>query len=59
MIRKGSLVRFKGKDKRLWDGQMLSVHEVIGDKAVLWFERKAKDKWSKITVRIIDLEEVC
>ena len=58
MISKGSLVRYHGKDKRLYEGKLLSVHERVGDKLVVWHERKPNGNYSKITLSIKDVEEV-
>ena len=58
MISKGSLVRYTGKDKRLWEGKLLSVHERVGDKVVVWHDRKPNGKFSKITLNVKDLEEI-
>lgn len=60
MIRVGSLVRYTGNDKRLWYGKMLSVHEVKGDKLVVWYSRsRYENRWCTITINTADVEEVC
>jgi hypothetical protein len=59
MIGKGSLVRYKGEEKKnLWPGRMLMVHEREGDKVVVWDERKSLTEWTTKTVSVNDLEEV-
>ena len=58
MIGKGSLVRYTGNDKRLWQGKLMSVHERTGDKLIVYHERKPNGKFSKITLPVKDFEEV-
>ena len=59
MINKGTLVRFKGDDKRFYTGQLLMVHEREGDKLTVWNERKSSNKWTTATINAKDVEEVC
>ena len=58
MIDTGSLVRFKGTDKRFWTGKMLFVHERKGDKIIVWNERKPNGKWTSAELNVKDVEEV-
>ena len=58
MIGVGSLVRFKGNDKRFWNGKLLAVHKRDGDKIVVWKERKPNGKWTTAELNIKDVEEV-
>lgn len=60
MITKGTLIRYKGEEKKgLWPGRLLAVHEREGDKLVVWDEQKSKDEYSTRTINIKDAEEVC
>lgn len=59
MINKGSLVRYKGTDKRFYTGRKLMVHERKDGLIVVYNERKSADKWSKVTIPVKDVEEVC
>ena len=58
MIGVGSLVRFKGTDKRFWDGKLLTVHERNGDKIIVWNGQK-NGKWKTAELNVKDVEEVC
>ena len=58
MIKKGSLVRYKGPDKRLWNGKLLFIAETNGDRLTAYFERKPNGKYSTITIPLKDVEEV-
>ena len=58
MIDVGSLVRFKGTDKRFYEGKLLSVHERNGDKIIVWKEQKTNGKWTTAELNIKDVEEV-
>lgn len=59
MISKGSLVRYKGTDKRFWHGRKLLVHERKADMLIVYNERLKADKWTKVTIPVKDVEEVC
>ena len=59
MINKGSLVRYKGTDKRFYTGRKLLVHERKDDMIIVYNERLKADKWSKVTIPVKDVEEVC
>ena len=58
MIEVGSLVRFKGTDKRFYEGKLLSVHERKGDKIIVWKDRKPNGKWTTAELDVKDVEEV-
>lgn len=58
MIRKGSFVRFVGKDRAVNVGTYLLVHDVKGDSVVVWLGLSNKGKWTKRTVNASDLEVV-
>ncbi len=62
MIRKGSIVRYKGTDKRFYDGKnngrLFMVNERKEDKISVYNERKATGKWSTITIPAKDMEVV-
>ena len=59
MISKGSLVRYKGTNKRFYQGRKLLVHERKDDMIIVYNERLKADKWSKVTIPVKDVEEVC
>ena len=59
MISKGSLVQYKGTDKRFYTGQKLMVHERKDDKIIVYNERTKANKWTKVTIPVKDVEEVC
>ena len=59
MIKQGSLVRYKGENKRFWPGKLLMVYEVKGDSVTVWNEPKPNGKWTTATVNVKELEEVC
>ena len=59
MINVGSLVRYKGTDKRFYTGRLLMVHKREGDSITVYNERKKADKWTTVTIPVKDVEEVC
>lgn len=59
MITKGSLVRYKGEEKKgLWPGRLLSVHEREEYKLIVWDERKSADEYTTRTINVNEVEEV-
>lgn len=56
-MRRGSLVKMKGKCRGIPHGKFLEVHAVKGDKVVVWVMVK-EGTWSKRTVSTIELEVV-
>lgn len=59
MITKGSLVRYKGTDRRFYPGRKLLVHQRKDDFIVVYNERLKANKWTKVTIPVKDVEEVC
>lgn len=59
MIGKGTLVRYKGTDKRFYEGKMFMVHERHGDILTVWNDRKKNGKFTTIELHVKDVEEVC
>ena len=57
-MKKGDLVRYHGRDNRIWYGKLLSVKDAKEDTLIVYHERKDNSKWSMITIPKADVEEV-